>query len=118
MSEVTFWHDPETDQWTVRDGIRTETISPLLREAFTYYHQREMQDMRRENDDLIDEAAAIREQNDRLRELVRDMWRFTGTACEKYPRLFDPAAQGGQMVKLNMIDVFEQRMRELEVEVD
>lgn len=55
-------------------------------------------------------------ENAKLRELVRDMWRFTGTACKKYPRLFDPAAQGGQMVQLNMIDAFEQRMRELGVE--
>ena len=57
-------------------------------------------------------------QNAKLRELVRDMWRFTGTACKKYPRLFDPAAQGGQMVQLNAIDAFEQRMRELGVEVE
>lgn len=56
--------------------------------------------------------------NAKLRELVRDMWRFTGAACKKYPRLFDPAAAGGQMVQLNMIDSFEQRMRELRVEVD
>lgn len=54
----------------------------------------------------------------KLRELVRDMWRFTSAACKKYPRLFDPAAQGGQMVQLNAIDAFEQRMRELENEVD
>lgn len=57
-------------------------------------------------------------ENAKLRELVRDMWRFTGTACKKYPRLFDPAAQGGQMVQLNMIDSFEQRMCELSIEVD
>ena len=57
-------------------------------------------------------------ETEKLRELVRDMWRFTGAACKKYPRLFDPAAQGGQTVQLNMIDSFEQRMRELGVEVD
>ncbi len=57
-------------------------------------------------------------ENAKLRELVADMWRFTGTARKKYPRLFDPAAQGGQMVQLNMFDSFEQRMRELGVEVD
>ena len=56
-------------------------------------------------------------ENEKLRELCADMWRFTGTACKKYPRLFDPAAQGGQTVQLNMIDAFEQRMRELEIEV-
>lgn len=53
-----------------------------------------------------------------LRELVRDMWRFTGTACKKYPRLFDPVAPGGQTVQLNAIDAFEQRMRELGIEVE
>jgi hypothetical protein len=68
MSDINFWYDPETDQWTVKDGVRTETVSPFLREAFTDYHQREMQKMRTENEDLIDEAAAIREHNDRLRE--------------------------------------------------
>ncbi len=61
---------------------------------------------------------SLETQNAKLRELVWDMWQFTGTACKKYPRLFDPAAQGGQMVQLNMLDSFEQRMRELGVEVD
>ena len=61
---------------------------------------------------------AIMAENDRLRELVADMWRFTGTACKKYPRLFDQSAQGGQMVMPNMLDSFEQRMRELGIEVD
>lgn len=63
------------------------------------------------------EYMKLKDDNVKLRELVRDMWRFTGTACKKYPRLFDPAAQGGQTVQLNMIDAFEQRMRELGVEV-
>ena len=54
----------------------------------------------------------------KLRELVRDMWRFTGAACKKYPRLFDPVEPGGQTVRLNPIDAFEQRMRELGIEVD
>lgn len=57
-------------------------------------------------------------ENYKLRELVADMWRFTGTVCKKYPRLFDPAAQGGQTVQLNAIDAFEQRMCELGVEVE
>lgn len=57
-------------------------------------------------------------ENEKLRELAIDMWRFTGAACRKYPRLFDPSAQGGQMVRLNALDVFEQRMRELGIEVD
>ena len=61
---------------------------------------------------------SLETQNAKLRELVWDMWQFTGTACKKYPRLFDPAAHGGQMVQLNMLDSFEQRMRELGVEVD
>lgn len=64
--------------------------------------------------DIPDQLAA---ENAKLRELCADMWRFTGTACKKYPRLFDPAAQGGQMVQLNAIDSFEQRMRELGVDV-
>lgn len=61
--------------------------------------------------------ANLKADNAKLRELVRDMWHFTGEACKKYPRLFDPAAQGGQMVQPNMIDSFEQRMRELGIEV-
>lgn len=59
---------------------------------------------------------ALDKDNAKLRELVADMWRFIGAACKKYPRLFDPATQGGQMVLPNAIDAFEQRMRELGVE--
>ena len=57
-------------------------------------------------------------ENAELRELCADMWRFTGAACKKYPRLFDPAAQGAQMVQLNMLDAFEQRMYNLGIEVE
>ena len=64
------------------------------------------------------EVRQLKAENAKLRELVADMWRFTGTACKKYPRLFDPAAQGGQMVRPNMLDSFEQHMRELRIEVD
>ena len=65
--------------------------------------------------ELIRQAVSF--ENEKLRELVADMWWFTGAACKKYPRLFDPVAQGGQMVQLNALDSFEQRMRELGVEV-
>jgi hypothetical protein len=56
-------------------------------------------------------------ENAKLRELVQDMWQFTGAACKKYPRLFDPADRGGQTVQLNMLDSFEQRMHEMGIEV-
>ena len=56
-------------------------------------------------------------ENRELRELIADMWQFTGAACKKYPRLFDQPAQGGQMVQPNAIDAFEQRMRKLGIEV-
>lgn len=55
----------------------------------------------------IEDGKAVRAENTELRELVRDMWRFTGAACKKYPRLFDPVEPGGQMVRLNPIDAFE-----------
>ena len=70
-----------------------------------------------ETDSLHGRIAFLEEENAKLRELVQDVWRFTGAACKKYPRLFDPSSQGGQMVQLNMIDSFEQRIRELGVEV-
>lgn len=60
-------------------------------------------------------AEAHERETAKLRELVRDIWRFTGTACKKYPKLFDPPAQGGQMVQPNYLDAFEQRIRELGV---
>ena len=69
-------------------------------------------------DRCIIRVGQLEEENAKLRELVRDMWQFTGAACKKYPGLFDPAAQGGQMVHLNAIDAFEQRMRDLGIEVD
>lgn len=65
---------------------------------------------------LRDDLQRANAENAKLRELVRDMWRFTGAACKKYPRLFDPTAQGAQVVLPNMIDAFEQRMRELGVD--
>lgn len=61
-------------------------------------------------------AVMTLEDNDKMRDLILDMWRFIGAACKKYPRLFDPAAPGGQTVELNALDSFEQRMRELGVE--
>lgn len=51
----------------------------------------------------------------KLRELMRDIWQFTGMACKKYPKLFDQAAQGGQSVQPNAINAFEQRLREMGV---
>lgn len=65
---------------------------------------------------LLSEVKRLYDENAKLRELISDMWRFTGAACKKYPKLFDPSAQGGQMVQLNHIDSFEQRMRELGIE--
>lgn len=74
------------------------------------------------HDERLDYVAlkesGLQAENAKLRELVRDMWRFTGTACKKYPKLFDPGVPGGQMVYPNMLDSFEQRMRELGVEVE
>ena len=52
-------------------------------------------------------------ENSKLREFATDLWRFTKTACERYPRLFDPLAPGGQMVQLNAIESFEQRFHEV-----
>lgn len=68
-------------------------------------------------EELESKVWHLKHENAKLLELVKDMWQFTGTACKKYPRLFDPAAQGGQTVQLNAIDAFEQRMRELGIEV-
>ena len=65
--------------------------------------------------DYHERNIELENENAKLRKLVRDMWRFTGTACKKYPKLFNPSAHGGQMVQLNQIDSFEQRMRELGV---
>lgn len=78
----------------------------------------EIEAYRREASVAVKKAAQAKAENDRLRELIADMWRFTGAACKKYPRLFDQSAQGGQMVMPNMLDSFEQRMRELGIEVD
>ena len=66
---------------------------------------------------LLNKNQELEAENTKLRELCTDMWRFTGAACKKYPRLFDPAAQGPQTVQLNALDSFEQRMRELGLEV-
>lgn len=71
-----------------------------------------------DEDELRIWATQQSEYIEELKELARDMWRFTGTACKKYPRLFDPSAQGGQTVQLNQIDSFEQRMRKLGVEAN
>ena len=66
---------------------------------------------------LFNKVLELGTENTKLRELLWDLWQFTGAACKKYPRLFDPPVQGPQTVQLNAIDAFEQRMRELEMEV-
>ena len=53
------------------------------------------------------------EENAKLREFAADLWRFTKTACGRYPRLFDPLAPGGQTVNLNPLESFEQRFHEV-----
>jgi hypothetical protein len=102
MSEVTYY--PERDQWTLSDDQHWLEVPKWARGIIRAQHERETRPLRNENAEL--------------RELVADLWRFTGTACKKYPRLFDQSAQGGQTVMLNMLDSFEHRMRELGVEVD
>jgi hypothetical protein len=89
--------------------LKTQTDNDKLREQLEYDRQTSRSRLER-----IDQ---LKDENDKLRELVQDMWQFTGTTCKKYPRLFDPIAQGGQMVQLNMINTFEQRMLELGIEV-
>ena len=83
-------------------------------DAWNYWYQRVL---KAHNEAVERQIATEQAENAKLRELVRDMWRFTGAACKKYPRLFDPSAQGGQMVQPNALESFEQRMRELEVDV-
>lgn len=65
----------------------------------------------------IGREESLEAENDKLREELCDLWRFTKSACKKYPRLFDQSAQGGQMVQLNAIDAFEQSLQELGIEV-
>lgn len=89
-----------------------EYVTAMREAAYTIWQ------LRNTNLDTANENDQLKAENAELRELIADMWRFTGEACKKYPRLFDPPAQGGQMVQPNMIDSFEQRMRELGVEVD
>ena len=104
--------------WELRDDLqRTNAENAKLREERDHWHVEQVHAYGNW-EDAYRRAAELEAENAKLRELVRDMWRFTGTACKKYPRLFDPAAQGGQMVQLNMIDAFEQRMRELGIEVE
>ncbi len=57
-------------------------------------------------------------ENAKLRELCADVWMFTRAACGKYPRLFDKPAQGGQMVRPNMLDEFGDRMEALGIKVE
>lgn len=78
------------------------------------YYERMMDEVGTEYRRRISDLQA---ENEKLRELAIDMWRFTGAACRKYPRLFDPSAQGWQTVRLNALDEFEQRMRELGIEM-
>lgn len=93
---------------------RLKAENAKLRDAmYTNAGKHALQHM--DEDELRIWATQQSEYIDQLEELVRDMWRFTGAACKKYPRLFDPAAAGGQMVQLNALDAIEQRMRELGV---
>lgn len=96
--------------------VRLRAENAKLRDAmYTNAGKNALQHM--DEDELRIWATQQSEYIDQLEELVRDMWRFTGAACKKYPRLFDPAAAGGQMVQLNALDAIEQRMRDLGIEV-
>lgn len=95
-----------------------EQLDERLRTAARTYRRlgnQSAESMFLESADSITELQA---ENAKLRGLLRDLWQFTGAACKRYPRLFDPSAQGGQMVQLNAIEAFEQRMRELGIEVE
>ena len=94
----------EAEDWQLVEWLRMARGG----ESAARWYTKKLREASRAERKLLDE-------NESLRELVRDMWRFTGAACKKYPRLFDPACAGGQMVSLNAIDAFEQRMRELGV---
>lgn len=131
FEEVTMYAKPTTLGQLQADNAKLRNDADLLR-AMLSQERLEKQCYMSENAELQETLQRRTEQfegmtnmwakrgveNFKLRELVADMWRFTGTACKKYPRLFDPSAQGGQMVYPNMLDSFEQRMRELGVEVD
>ena len=67
MSDITIWHDPLSDTWTVSDGSRTEIVSPLVRRAMCDEHDRETAALRGSIDRLQAENA-------KLRELCADMW--------------------------------------------
>lgn len=88
----------------VTEALKSDLATPI--EGFT------RNDIYRES--MLERDKLIAE----LSQLVRDMWRFTGTACKKYPRLFDPPAQGPQVVRNNMLVDFELRMADLGIEVD
>lgn len=109
FSAYTDTRNPVQQRRTYVDGEKLKAENAELRDDLLRA-QRIIGQISHEGFELIDENA-------KLRELLADMWRFTGAACKKYPRLFDPATQGGQMVQLNTLDSFEQRMRELRVEV-
>lgn len=134
--EYTFVHD-------IDGCLEVEQMVEWLRaargaEKAGRYFTRDIRELKQKLEDSERENARLREERERmfqanvekngeilhllkrntyLRELVKDMWQFTVAACKKYPRLFDPPAQGGQMVQPNMLDSFEQRMRELGVDV-
>lgn len=49
-------------------------------------------------------------------ELIRGMWLFIQSACGKYPKLFEPPTQGGQMVYPHPLDDFKRRIEDLGIE--
>lgn len=108
--ELRTWKECANELRKVNAELKAE--NGKLRDAmYTNAGKHALQHM--DEDELRIWATQQSEYIEELKELARDMWRFTGTACKKYPRLFDPSAQGGQTVQLNQIDSFEQRMRKL-----
>ena len=80
MSDLTIWHDTQRDRWYVQHKHQLEEILPLTLE-YMKDMQSEIEKLREQSERLFDKTLELATENARLRELVRDYYRFAEAMC-------------------------------------
>ena len=111
---ATLWHDPMTDERTIKDGDHAETISPFVRQAMIDEHERLAKELDRECDEWSHAYDRLKDENAKLRELVRRMW----LTCKTKGIIGGVYTYPDRNSNVDERIDFRKAMRELGIEVD